>query len=200
MRAKCRDLLRESIEPRQQLFVVFISNGRLPALHVERPVRFKDAPMDIAMVLETLAMNNFDQFLACESFALQCLAIDVPVVDQDSGTSFEGAVQSRGVEEKPNHDPIDGKQAEGANQTAGHRIVVADDGVLHRVREREQHDQIERIQLRELALAEQSEQQDQRQVYNYGAQELFNNRNRQMKHAVEDGRKGHASEDIAGPR
>ena len=57
-------------------------------------------------------------------------------------------------EEEAHHQVVHRQQREGADQSAGERIVVADDGVLHGVRKRQQHHQVERVELRQFALAE----------------------------------------------
>ena len=78
---------------------------------------------------------------------------------------------------------------------AGYRVVVADDGVLHGVREREQHHQVEGVELGQFALAEEAQQQHQNQVDDDRAKQLLQNRKRQLKHVVEDKRMGHGIED-----
>ena len=45
------------------------------------------------------------------------------------------------------------EQRRRADDPANERIVIADDRVLHRVRQQQQHDEIERIELRQLAFA-----------------------------------------------
>ena len=61
----------------------------------------------------------------------------------------------------------------GADDAAGDGVVVADDRVLDGVRERQQHDQVERIELSELALAGQSQADDQEDVDQDRADDLF---------------------------
>ena len=63
-----------------------------------------------------------------------------------------------------------------ADQTANERIVIADDRVLHRVGEQEQHDEIERVELRQLALAGEPEPDEQERVDDERANELFADR------------------------
>ena len=90
------------------------------------------------------------------------------------------------LEQRAHDEPVDGQQAECADDAASHGVVVADDGVLHRVREREQNHQVERVKLRQFALAKDAQQHHQRQVHDGGTRQLLQDRKRQLKHAVED--------------
>src|SRR5947209_17476922 len=54
--------------------------------------------------------------------------------------------------EKSHDDVVHGEQQRGAEDSTRDRVVVADDRVLQRVREHEEHDEVERIELPELAL------------------------------------------------
>ena len=97
-------------------------------------------------------MNNLQQFLARQRFLLQCPRIRLSIAHQHGGPSFQQPCQPPRAEQYPHYQPVDGQQAEGADHSAGNRVVVADNGVLHRVRQREQNNQVKRIQLRQLAL------------------------------------------------
>ena len=80
---------------------------------------------------------------------------------------------------------VDDEQRCGADQAAGDAIVFADDRVLHRVREGQQHNQIERIELRQLALARQPQPRDEKEVDDHRAQDFFRDRHPEEKHVVE---------------
>ena len=67
---------------------------------------------------------------------------------------------------------------------AGDAVVVADDRVLHRVRQRQQDDQIERIELRQLPLAGEPQPDDQEGVDQDRPQDLLGDRQRQREHVV----------------
>ena len=75
-------------------------------------------------------------------FAFQRFVVNLPVADEDGGAAFKHAREARGAEQHAHHQPVDGQQAEGADDSAGDRVVVADDGVLHGVGERQQHHQV----------------------------------------------------------
>ena len=95
-------------------------------------------------------------------------------------------VSLRRAEQQPHHQPVDSQQAEGADDAAGYRVVVADDGVLHGVRQRKQNHQVERVQLRQFALAKDPQQHHQHQVDDDWTKQLLQQRKRHLKHVVED--------------
>ena len=87
---------------------------------------------------------------------------------------------------RQSHDGVvDRQQRRGADQPAGDRVVLADDRVLHRVRNRQQHDEIERIELRQLALPGEPQHHDEKRVDDDGPKHFFRDRQRQKKHVVE---------------
>ena len=75
--------------------------------------------------------------------------------------------------EDAHHDIIDQEQRGGANQAPGHGVVVADDGILHGVGKRQQNHQVERIELRQLALARQPQGDNQKYINDQRAEEFF---------------------------
>ena len=64
----------------------------------------------------------------------------------------------------------------GADEAADERIVIADDRVLHRVRQQQQHDEIERIELRQLAFSGEAESEQEKRVDDHRAKELLGDR------------------------
>src|SRR5262249_22241025 len=51
-----------------------------------------------------------------------------------------------------------------ANHPAGDGVVVADDRVLNGVRQRQEHDEVKRVELRQLALAGEPQSDDQKEI------------------------------------
>ena len=90
------------------------------------------------------------------------------------------------AEEIPHYHIVDEEKRERADDASGDAVVVADDGVLHGVRQRQQHDEVERIQLRQLPLPEDAEQQDQKNIDDQRSQDFFGDRNGQQKHVTDD--------------
>lgn len=62
---------------------------------------------------------------------------------------------------------------------------------LHGVRKREQNHEIERVKLRQLALAEEAQQHHQRQIHDGGTKQLFQQGKLHLEHVVEDRGVGH---------
>ena len=81
------------------------------------------------------------------------------------------------VVERAHDDGVRGGGARRADEPANERIVIADDRVLHRVRQQQQHDEIERIELRQLAFAGEAKADQQKGVDDRRANELLAERN-----------------------
>jgi len=64
-----------------------------------------------------------------------------------------------------------------AHEAAAERVVVADEGVLDDVRDDQEHDQVERRELTDLALAGEAERHEQEEVHDDGAEDLLGDRN-----------------------
>ncbi len=56
--------------------MALISDGGIFGFDIERAIRLEFATMHFMHVLEALAMDDLDEFLTGEGFALQSLAID----------------------------------------------------------------------------------------------------------------------------
>jgi hypothetical protein len=59
---------------------------------------------------------------------------------------------------------VAGDEHQGAEEPAEQRVVVPDDRVLDDVREEQEDDEVEGVQLRELALAGEVDQDDEREI------------------------------------
>jgi len=64
--------------------------------------------------------------------------------------------------------------------------IIPPESVLHRVRQRQQHDQIERIELRQFALAENAQQQHQENVDDDRPDDFLDQRNRKGEEVCGD--------------
>ena len=78
--------------------------------------------------------------------------------------------------EDPHQHRVGAEQRRGADHAAQERGVVADDGVLHRVRQHEQDDEVERIELGQHPLARLLEREHQQQVDQHGPNDLLHHR------------------------
>src|SRR5439155_1581799 len=119
-----------------------------------------------------------------DQLGLQALQADLPVLDEDVRLALDQAVQPLVAVEEADHERVHREQGRRAEQPAGDRVVVTDDGVLHRVREGEQHDQVEGIELRQLPLAREAEADHQEGVDDDGPQYLLGDRRPEVKHVA----------------
>ncbi len=132
----------------------------IEGLDVECAIRLEAAAPHLVQFFEALSVNDLEQLLARERFAFERAPVDLPFAHQHGGAALEHARESRGAKEHAHHQPVDGEQPECADDAARNRIVFANDGVLHGVGKRKQHHQVEGVELRQLALAENTEQDD----------------------------------------
>src|SRR5512146_674637 len=185
----------ERVELFKQLGVAVVGDRRLKGFNVERTVRFQLASLHLAYMFKALAVNHLNELFYRERLAFERLFIDFSVSHQHSGTALKQVGQSWRAEERAYHQPVDGQEAKCADNASGHRVVFADDGVLYRIREREQHNKIERVQLCQFTLSKQAQQQHQHQVHDDGTGQLFDKRKRHFEHVVEDDGMCHGIED-----
>ena len=73
------DSAAECVEPGEQFGVAFFGDGRVEGLEVERAVGLEFATMHFVDVFESLAMEDFDEFLAGHSLALKRLLSTWPL-------------------------------------------------------------------------------------------------------------------------
>jgi|SRR5215475_9221448 len=98
------------------------------------------------------------------------------VAHERVGMPFDGLELSI-VVERAHDDGVDQQQEAAADQTARERIVIADDRVLHGIREQQQNDEVEGVQLGELAFAGQAQANQEKGIDREGSQELLGDRN-----------------------
>ena len=111
-----------------------------------------------------------------DQLLLESIAPHATAVDEHIRVAFDQPLQLLVPVQIPDHHVIDEEQRAGADDAARHAVVVSDDRVLHGVRDREEHDQIERIELRQLSLAGQPQPDDQENIHHDGAQDFFGDR------------------------
>jgi hypothetical protein len=66
--------------------------------------------------------------------------------------------------EEPDQDVVDRQQRRRADDAPGDGVVLPDDRVLDGVGQRQQHDEIERVELRELPFAGEPQHEDQKRI------------------------------------
>src|SRR6185312_5097989 len=118
------------------------------ALNVKRASRLEYASLDIGRTIEALPVKNRMQIRARQQFFGESVRQYLAFVHQYGWLALEEFVEAAMAEQKPDHEIVDSQHRQRADEPAGERVVVSDDGVLHRIRERQQHDQIKWVQLR----------------------------------------------------
>src|SRR5262249_27858418 len=103
----------------------------------------------------------------------EVLMLDLAAVNQRRRLPFDQLIQAAMLEQESNHQIVHSQKSRSPDQAAADRIVISNDGVLHSIEERQQHHQVEWVELRQLALSENAEQNHQRQIYDYGTKNLF---------------------------
>src|SRR3954454_2239236 len=106
---------------------------------------------------------------------------ELAVLDQIARRALEHPVGPRIAVRERLEREVDREQRERSDDRPGHRIVVADDPVLHRVRDEQKHEEVERVLLSKLALAEEAQDRQQEEVDDHGAKQLLANRDAHME-------------------
>ena len=156
--------------------------SRLLAGERNRAAGIERGAVHFSEVAESLFVRGGFEFLEREYFLRQLVLEDLPVFDQHRGLAFDQPVQFLVAEQKAHDEIVDQQQRRGADDAARHAVVVADDGVLHRVRQREQDDQIKRIELRQLALSRQAQSDHQKKIDDDRAQDFLGHGKRENEH------------------
>ena len=114
---------------------------------------------------------------------------------EHSGHTLEPADGALVAAHHPHDEGVEGHQDDGPEQAARHRVVVADDGVLHHVAEEQQHDEVERVELGQVAFSAQPQQEEDAAVDGGGADGLLQHGHAEVEEVVADhgGRHGWSS-------
>src|SRR5438128_2176659 len=178
------ELAHDLVEPARELAVAHRLGPRLLADERDRPARLEDRAVHLVERREALLVRRRLELGERDQLGLQALQADLPVLDEDVRLALDQAVQPLVAVEEADHERVRPEQGRRAEQPAGDRVVVTDDGVLHRVREGEQHDQVEGIELRQLPLAREAEADHQEGVDDDGPQYLLGDRRPEVKHVA----------------
>jgi hypothetical protein len=188
-------LAGERVDAGKQFLMALIRDRGVKGFHVEGAVGHQLALAHLVEVSKPWRwMTSSSSSRVSDSRSMACRSswpLRTRVADRPSTCPSEPA----GAEQHADHQPVDGQQGKRADNAACHRVVVADDGVLHGVGEREQHHQVEGVELRQFALAETGAEHHQHQVDDDRTKQLLQDGKRQLKHVVEDERVWHGVED-----
>src|SRR3954453_13864384 len=101
--------------------------------------------VDVVERVESLLVCRGLQLAASNEFLSQSIHHDHAVLDEDVRVPFNQTIELVVCIEKTDDRIVDKEQGRRADYSARDGIVFADDRVLHGVRQREQHDEIERV-------------------------------------------------------
>src|SRR5258707_8602587 len=97
--------------------------------------------------VEPLAPRRGLQLGARNQFALEPRVVDLALLDENVRVALEPSCYHRVRVEITHHDPVDDEEGGRSDDAANEGVVIPDDRVLHRIRQQEKHDEVERIEL-----------------------------------------------------
>lgn len=142
-----------------RLLLPSLPQATTAALHVrghgydaDRTVCFQHRQIDLGQVadLSVLADRGHDLVLG-DPFTVQVRRHHLPALHQHDGDTLDKLAETGASQPEPGHAGVDREQCRCRNQAALESRVGADHGVLHRVGDEQDHDQVERGQLTQLA-------------------------------------------------
>ena len=134
--------------------------------------------------------ERFEALLSCRRFELrngnklplQIPGTDLAALDQDVSSALDQLVELPMVVEEPDYEVVGEQQRSGTDDSAQDAVVFADDGVLHGVRQSQQDDQVEWIELDEFALPREPKADHQERVDDNRPKDFFRQRKSHDEH------------------
>src|SRR5436305_55682 len=106
-----------------------LTAGRFFALYREGAPWLQDALFDFVQCIESLPMQHGDQLAMAQQFPGEMVFYDVTVLDQHRRLPFQKLIEPPMPEQEAHYQIIQCQQSEGADQSAGERVVIANDGI-----------------------------------------------------------------------
>ena len=131
----------------------------------DHPVRLGHRQANILEPIEALPADRGEKVLLRHELLLQRLRSNVPVMDQDPRLTLDQALHAASPVHRVGQQEIRAQEDQSTEEATDQRVVVSDHGVLQHVREREEHDDVERGQLAELSPPEDPDRHEQEQVH-----------------------------------
>jgi len=154
-----------------QVFVArFLGDEREGAAGLE------PALVDVGERGDSLAPGRRLELVHRDQLALEMMAEETAVSNERVRPAFD-RVELAVVVERAYDERVDRQQRRRADDAPEQRIVIADDRVLHRVREQQQHDEVERVELRQLAFPRDAQSDEEKDVDDDRADQLLDERN-----------------------
>src|SRR5260370_18597910 len=132
----------------------------------ERSAWLQNALTHFRKRLESLLARGSGQLFLRYQLSLELFHVHFPIFNQDVGSALDQLIDLAVIVQKSHYEIVDGQQGSRADDSAGDAVVVADDGVLYGVGQRQEHNQVERIELREFALPGQAQADNQEYINN----------------------------------
>src|ERR1700730_3128504 len=146
----------------------------------------KNTFLHIVQRFKPLLTRGCFQLCRADELFLESIYADSAIFDEHVGMTFHELIDPLVPIEKATHKIIYGQQRGGADYSAADAVIVADDGVLHGIGKRQQHDQIEGIQLYKFTFAREAQADNQKSVYKNWPKNLFGQRQAKNKHILPD--------------
>src|SRR5439155_5150084 len=126
-------------------------SGSGPGNDADQPVRLGHGQVDVLEPLQALPPDRGQQVLLRQELLAQRPREELPVPDENPRVTLDKSLDVSAAEHHMRQEEVRGEQDAGTEQTADQRVVVPDHGVLEHVRQREEHDDVERGELAQLA-------------------------------------------------
>ncbi len=121
-------------------------------------VGLENGQLDLGKVADlSVLADSGDDFVLGDALAVEVRGDKLAVLDEDDGDAFDELAHSHAAKPEAGNHSIDGQQRRGRDETSLEAGVGSDHGVLDGVGDEEDHDQVERGELAELAASTEAE-------------------------------------------
>ncbi len=148
--------------------------------------RIEHRAIDLVERREALLVRGRFEIVDRDQLVSQPVGQERAVLDEDVGVPLDEPIQLLMSVEKPDDDGVDREQRRRADEAPCDAVIFPDDRVLHGVRQRQEHDQIEGVQLRQLALARQTQPDDKEEIDDDRPKHLLRNRHHEVEHVANE--------------
>jgi hypothetical protein len=132
--------------------------------------------------------NDRKQLRRPDRLVPQVSGHDLAVGEERRGRSLQYGSRALAAVGQANEEVVGGKQHRGADDAADQRVVVSDHRVLQRIRDEQQDNHVEYVELADLPLAGQTQREDQKGEDEQRAGNLLDRRLIEVEQIGEQGR------------
>src|SRR5262249_15514952 len=155
------DFVAQAFHLIEELLLILLLLAGFLTLDEDRSARLENTRLDVVKMLEALPVGYRPEILFGEKLFSKSIPPDLAILDEGCRFALENLIQPPVTKEEPDHEVVHAQKAEAADQSSCDRVIVTDDRVLDRVGEREQDYEVERIELCQLALSENSQRENE---------------------------------------